>query len=249
MRCTETENLNACSQHWPIERAQFFSRQCPTACRTANTSTGEWIGVQSFASSSICAQSCPTLCDPMDCSPPVGCPYDFPCKNTEVSCHFLLQGIFLTQELNLRLLSWQAVSLALHQLGSPIFTWTLANWLPLLQASQQLVAEKRLPQPEETEKSFQEFFKTRSIQFYATGMNKLIFHWGEKKKKKDPCLHSPDLTCPTSNQSTQHHTDHRVLIQGVITICQGFHYQELEGFHGSYISWPDENWIGNLWST
>ena len=55
------ENLNACSQHWPIERAQFFSRQCPTTCRTANKSTGEWIERQSFASSSICAQLCPTL--------------------------------------------------------------------------------------------------------------------------------------------------------------------------------------------
>ena len=37
------------------------------------------------------AQSCLTLCDPMD----------FSSKNTEVGCHFLLQGIFLTQGLNL----------------------------------------------------------------------------------------------------------------------------------------------------
>ena len=28
------------------------------------------------------------------------CPQDFPRKNTGVSCHFLLQGIFTTQELN-----------------------------------------------------------------------------------------------------------------------------------------------------
>ena len=32
------------------------------------------------------------------------CPWDFPGKNTVVGCHFLLQGIFLTQELNPRLL-------------------------------------------------------------------------------------------------------------------------------------------------
>ena len=62
------ENLNACSQHWPIERAQFFCRQCPTTCHTANTSTVEWIGVQSFASSSICAQSCPTPFSRLDLS-------------------------------------------------------------------------------------------------------------------------------------------------------------------------------------
>ena len=34
-------------------------------------------------------QSCLTLCDPMDCSPPVLlCPWDFPGKNTGVGCHF-----------------------------------------------------------------------------------------------------------------------------------------------------------------
>ena len=41
-------------------------------------------------------QSCPTLCDPMDCSRP----WDSPGKNTGVGYHFLLQGIFLTQKLN-----------------------------------------------------------------------------------------------------------------------------------------------------
>ena len=38
-------------------------------------------------------QSCPTLCDPTDCSPPG--------KNTGVGCHFLLRGIFRTQGSNL----------------------------------------------------------------------------------------------------------------------------------------------------
>ena len=43
-------------------------------------------------------KSCPTLCDPMDCSlPGSSCPWNFPGKNTGVGCHFLLQGIFLTQ--------------------------------------------------------------------------------------------------------------------------------------------------------
>ena len=35
---------------------------------------------------------------------PGSCPWDSPGKNTEVGCHALLQGIFLTQELNLHLL-------------------------------------------------------------------------------------------------------------------------------------------------
>ena len=42
------------------------------------------------------------------------CPWDFPGKNTGVGCHFLLQEIFPTQQLNLYLLCllhWQADSL------------------------------------------------------------------------------------------------------------------------------------------
>ena len=47
------------------------------------------------------AQSCPTLCDPMDCILP-GSSIDgiFQTKNTGVGCHFLLQEIFLTKGLN-----------------------------------------------------------------------------------------------------------------------------------------------------
>ena len=51
------------------------------------------------------------------------CPWDFPGKNFGVSCHFPLQGIFLTQGWNphlLCLLLWQAGSLPLCHLGSPI---------------------------------------------------------------------------------------------------------------------------------
>ena len=53
-----------------------------------------------------CAQSCPTLCDPMDCSPPGSSVHGifFSGKNTGVGCHFLLQGIFLIQGSNLCLL-------------------------------------------------------------------------------------------------------------------------------------------------
>ena len=49
------------------------------------------------------------------------CPWDSPGRNTGVGCHALLQGIFLTQGLNLRflcLLHWQVVSLLLTPPGS-----------------------------------------------------------------------------------------------------------------------------------
>ena len=63
-------------------------------------------------------QSCLTLCDPMDCSPPGSCPWDFPSKNTGVDWHFFLQGTFSIQGYN-RLLHWQADSLPLSHQGSP----------------------------------------------------------------------------------------------------------------------------------
>ena len=43
------------------------------------------------------AQSCLTLCDPMDWLLP---PWDSPGKSIGIGCHFLLQGIFLTQGSN-----------------------------------------------------------------------------------------------------------------------------------------------------
>ena len=45
----------------------------------------------------LVAQSCPTVCNPMDCSPPSSSVLgDSPGKNTRVGCHALLQGIFPT---------------------------------------------------------------------------------------------------------------------------------------------------------
>ena len=66
------------------------------------------------------------LCNPMDCSLPASSAHgDTPGKNTGVGCHILLQGIFLTQGSNLRLLGllhWQAGSLPLAPLGKPPIT-------------------------------------------------------------------------------------------------------------------------------
>ena len=52
----------------------------------------------------VCGKSlqlCPTLCNPMDCSPPSSSvPGILQVKNTGMGCHALLQGIFLTQGSN-----------------------------------------------------------------------------------------------------------------------------------------------------
>ena len=53
----------------------------------------------------LVAQSCPTLCNPMDCSlSSSSCPWDHQGKNTGVGCSSLLQGIFPTQGSNPNLL-------------------------------------------------------------------------------------------------------------------------------------------------
>ena len=47
----------------------------------------------------LVAQSCPTLCDPMDYSPPGSSVHgDSPGKNTGVGCHFLLQCMKVKSE-------------------------------------------------------------------------------------------------------------------------------------------------------
>ena len=69
----------------------------------------------------VCTKSlqlCLTLWNSMDWSRP-GSPVHGILQNTGAGCHFLLQGIFLTQGLNpslLCLLHWQADSLLLHHL-------------------------------------------------------------------------------------------------------------------------------------
>ena len=66
------------------------------------------------------AQSCPTLCDPMDCSLPGSSVHGiFPGNGTGMDCHFLLQGIFLTQGSNLGLPHCRQMLYRLSHQGSP----------------------------------------------------------------------------------------------------------------------------------
>ena len=78
-----------------------------------------------------CARACSCLVK-SDSSRPHGLqpdrllrPRDSPGKNTGVGCHFLLQGVFLTQGLNWCPLHWQAGSLPLSQRGSLLFEHTI----------------------------------------------------------------------------------------------------------------------------
>ena len=61
------------------------------------------------------------------CSPPRSSVHgDSPGKKTAVGCHFHLHGIFPTQGWNPRLLPWQADSLPMCHLGSPISRFTFS---------------------------------------------------------------------------------------------------------------------------
>ena len=68
----------------------------------------------------LVAQSCPTLCNPMEHSPPGSSVHgDSPGKNTGVGCHALLQGIFPTQGSNPGLLHCRWILYQLSHQGSP----------------------------------------------------------------------------------------------------------------------------------
>ena len=66
------------------------------------------------------AHACLALCNPLDCSPPGSSVHgDSPGKNPGVGCHALLQGTFLMEGLNPRLLNWQVKFLPLAPPGKP----------------------------------------------------------------------------------------------------------------------------------
>jgi len=51
-----------------------------------------------YAATAKLLQSCPTLCNPIDGSPPGSHPWDSPGKNTGVGCHFLLRCVKVKSE-------------------------------------------------------------------------------------------------------------------------------------------------------
>ena len=81
-----------------------------------STKRGEphgWLTSVSIFTLRSVAKLHPTLCNPLDSSPPGSSVHGiFQSRILEVSCHFLLQGIFPTQGSKPHLLHWQVGSLA-----------------------------------------------------------------------------------------------------------------------------------------
>ena len=76
----------------------------------------------------VCAkplQSCPDLCNSMDCSSSdSSCPWDSPGMNTGVGCHVLLPGVLLSQGLDPCLLHCRLFLYPLSHLGSCTLVYT-----------------------------------------------------------------------------------------------------------------------------
>ena len=65
----------------------------------------------------LLCQLCLTLCDPMDCSPSDA---SLPGNNSEVGCHFILQGIFPDPGIKLGCPALQSASLPSEPPGKPL---------------------------------------------------------------------------------------------------------------------------------
>ena len=76
----------------------------------------------------LVAQSCLTLCDPIDCRPPGFSVHgDSPGKNTGVGCHALFHGIFPTQGSNAGLPYCRQILYRLSLLRSPSTVYLSIN--------------------------------------------------------------------------------------------------------------------------
>ena len=86
---------------WESDEYKMFSEGARTGRQRAVSVCVESGCPLMAAAAAVSLQSCPTLCDPMDCSLPGSSVHGIlQGKNTGVGCHALLQGIFLTQGLN-----------------------------------------------------------------------------------------------------------------------------------------------------
>ena len=107
--------------HFYFQKLSLYSVHGFVACFFHSSIYGEhsFISLDTTVRACVRAQSCSDSLPPHGLQPArLLCPWDSPSRNTGRGCHFLLQGIFLTQGLNLRLLHWKMNSLPLSHLES-----------------------------------------------------------------------------------------------------------------------------------
>ena len=91
-----------CSAFFTVQISHLYMTTGKTIALTRWTFVGKVMSLifnmLSAAAAAKSLQSCPTLCDPMDGSPPGSRPWDAPSKSTGVGCHFLLQFMKVESE-------------------------------------------------------------------------------------------------------------------------------------------------------
>ena len=107
---------------WDMEGVCFLRLSLERLCISRGP---RFLGTPLVSKGVLVAQSCLTLCDTVDCSPPGSSVHgDSPGKNTGVGCHALLQGIFPTQGSNPGLPHCWWILYCLSREGSPkILEW------------------------------------------------------------------------------------------------------------------------------
>ena len=121
----EQRSMHACSQ--VIRPVKYYK----TCCDVPSSSflLILWSTKRTYVCVCSVMQMCLTLCNAMDCSPPVSSIHgDSAGKNTGVGCHSLLQGIFPTQGLNPYLLQLLN-SYPWNFLPSPKFFLSVNRWI------------------------------------------------------------------------------------------------------------------------
>ena len=113
-------------------------------CHFKLTEKQEW-----YKEMCLVTQSCSTLWDPVDCSPPGSSVHgDSPSKNAGVDCHALLQRIFPTQGLNLGLPHCRWILYHLSHQGSPQHSALLYHRPVLLHLKKKCVSHSGLLCPQ-----------------------------------------------------------------------------------------------------
>ena len=86
--------LNTITYLFIVIKSLWGQRPCLIHCCIPNTHTNPWTIVGDLCAECLVAQSCPTLCNSINHSPPGSSVHgDSPHKNTAVACHALLQEV------------------------------------------------------------------------------------------------------------------------------------------------------------
>ena len=131
--CFAVPAVSEGSEQRALSHPSAHLQECPPSCRCA-TSGQPLLGLPSIGFASpekqgsksslfrkLVVQSCLTLCNPMGCGPPGSSVHgSLQARILEWVAISSSRGIFPTQGSNPRLLHWQADSLLLSHLGSPV---------------------------------------------------------------------------------------------------------------------------------